>query len=130
MSEESPFRAELVRNGQHFAVIEVSGEASESAAPKFKEMLLKSIDGDARTVIVDFTAARLTDNAILGTLVACAKWAQSRRVHLDVVGVDQSISRVFEITGLDRIIGVYGSRDEALRAERRGSSLTAKTGRS
>jgi anti-sigma B factor antagonist len=130
MPDGSQFRAELVRDGQHTVVIEVHGEADFSAAPEFKQVLLNSFEDDTGTVIVDLTDARLTDNAILGTLVAGAKRARFRRVHLGVICADQSIARVFQIIGLDRIFGFYGSRDEALRAERRGNGLMASTGRS
>jgi anti-sigma B factor antagonist len=129
MPDGSQFRAELVRDGQQ-TVIEVHGEAGFSAAPEFEKVLLNSFEDDTIAVIVDLTGARLTDNAILGTLVAGAKRARFRRVHLDVICPDQSVARVFEITGLDRIFGFYGSRDEALRAERRGTGLMATTGRS
>ena len=130
MPDNSTFRAELVRPCSQTAVIEVYGEANVSAAPEFKRLLLSSMEHDTRTVIVDLTAASLTDNAILGTLVAGAKWARSRRVHLDVVCADRNVVRLFEITGLDRIFGVYESRDEALRAVSRASGLTADSCRS
>ena len=130
MPEISPFRAELVRSGQQTAVIEVNGEADFSAAPEFQEVMLSSIDGQATAVIVDLTGASLADNAILGTLVVGAERARSRCVRLDVICADRNVARIFEITGLDRIIGFYGSRDEALRAERRGNSLVAHCGRS
>ena len=130
MWEGPPFRAKLVRIGRQTAVIEVSGEADFSAALEFKEVLLSSVEGQARTIIVDLTDASLTDNAILGTLVVGAERARSKSVRLDVICADQNVARIFEITGLDRIFGFYGSRDEALRAERRGNRLVAHSGRS
>jgi anti-sigma B factor antagonist len=36
--------------------------------------------------------------------------------RLDIVCTDENITRIFEITGLDRIFGIYRTRDEALRA--------------
>jgi len=35
---------------------------------------------------------------------------------LDIVCADENITRIFEITGLDRIFGIYATRDDALKA--------------
>ena len=36
--------------------------------------------------------------------------------NLDIVCTDENIIRIFEITGLDRIFGIFSSRGEALKA--------------
>ena len=39
-----------------------------------------------------------------------------RNGNLDIVCVDENIIRIFEITGLNRIFGIYPTRDEAVKA--------------
>ena len=49
-------------------------------------------------------------------LVSGAKRVRPRNGTLDIVCTDENIIRIFEITGLDRIFGIYPTRDEALKA--------------
>ena len=49
-------------------------------------------------------------------LVSGAKLVQPKNGRLDIVCADENITRIFEITGLDRMLGIYRTRDEALRA--------------
>ena len=45
-----------------------------------------------------------------------AKRVRPRNGNLDIVCTDENIIRIFEITGLNRIFGIYASRDEALQS--------------
>jgi anti-sigma B factor antagonist len=124
MREDSRFRAEVFRSGELTDLIEVHGEASISSAPDFKELLLKRIEGDATTVVVDLSGASMTDNAVLGTLIGSARLARSRCIRLHVVSADREIAHVFRISGLDQIISVFGSREEAEQSECGAGRLT------
>ena len=49
-------------------------------------------------------------------LVSGAKRVRPRNGNLDIVCTDENIIRIFEITGLDRIFGIYATRVEAIKA--------------
>jgi anti-sigma B factor antagonist len=49
-------------------------------------------------------------------LVSGAKRVRPRNGNLDIVCTDENIIRIFEITGLDRIFGIYATRVEAVKA--------------
>ena len=50
------------------------------------------------------------DSTALGVLVSGAKRVRPRNGNLDIVCTDENIIRIFEITGLDRIFGIYPPR--------------------
>jgi anti-sigma B factor antagonist len=116
MEERPQFRVELVRAEQDTAVIALEGEVDIYSAPQFKEALLAGIEDGATTIIVDLGRVTFIDSTALGVLVSGAKRVRPKNGRLDIVCTDENITRIFEITGLDRIFGIYRSRDEALRA--------------
>ena len=116
MEERPQFRVELVRTDSGAAVIALEGEVDIYSAPQFKEALLAGIDDGATSIIVDLGLVTFIDSTALGVLVSGAKRVRPRNGHLDIVCADENITRIFEITGLDRIFGIFRTRDEALKA--------------
>ncbi len=115
MEERPQFRVELLRTEQDTAVIALEGEVDIYSAPQFKEALLAGIEDGATTIIVDLGRVTFIDSTALGVLVSGAKRVRPKNGRLDIVCTDENITRIFEITGLDRIFGIFRTRDEALR---------------
>ena len=116
MEERPHFRVDLEKPADEMGVIVLEGEIDIYSAPQFKEVLLNGIEDGAQRVIVDLTAVSFIDSTALGVLVSGAKLVRPRNGNLDLVCTDENIIRIFEITGLDRIFGIYPTRDEALKA--------------
>ena len=51
---------------------------------------------------------------VAGVLVGGVKRLRSNEGQLSLVCSDRNITKIFEITGLDRVFSIYPSRDEAL----------------
>jgi anti-sigma B factor antagonist len=104
-------------------VISLSGEVDLYTAPEFKAQLLDVIGKGAKQVIVDFTDTTFIDSTTLGVLVGGVKRLRSSDGELSLVCGDRNITKIFEITGLDRVFAIYPTRDEAiLQAAPAGSS--------
>jgi anti-sigma B factor antagonist len=73
--------------GAGVVVVALAGEIDLYTCPEFKQELLHVIADGATLVVVDLTKTTF---------------------------IDPSIVKIFEVTGLNRIFSVYGSRDEAL----------------
>jgi anti-sigma B factor antagonist len=116
MEDRPQFRVELLRPTDTVAVVELQGEVDIYSAPHFKEVLLQGIDEGAQRVIVDLAKVTFIDSTALGVLVSGAKRVRPQNGTLDIVCADENITRIFEITGLDRIFGIYATRDDALKA--------------
>jgi anti-sigma B factor antagonist len=114
MEERPQFGVELVRPGDEIAVVGLQGEVDIYSAPQFKEVLIQSIDSGATHIIVDLSNVTFIDSTALGVLVSGAKRVRPQNGTLDIVCHDENITRIFEITGLDRIFGIYPTREKAL----------------
>jgi len=95
-------------------VIALAGEVDLYTAPEFKQQLLDVIGQGAKEVIVDFSDTTFIDSTTLGVLVGGVKRLRTNDGQLALVCSDRNITKIFEITGLDRVFTIYGSRDEAV----------------
>ena len=97
-------------------VIELGGEIDLYTAPEFKERMVELIEGGKKRIVVDLSAATFIDSTTLGVLVGGVKRLRPAGGSLALVCTDQNITKIFEITGLDRVFPIHASRDDALAA--------------
>jgi anti-sigma B factor antagonist len=95
-------------------VISLKGEVDLYTAPEFKQQLLEVIGQGGREVIVDFSDTTFIDSTTLGVLVGGVKRLRTNDGQLSLVCNDRNITKIFEITGLDRVFTIYPTRDEAV----------------
>jgi anti-sigma B factor antagonist len=100
--------------GDDAYVIALSGEVDLYTAPEFKTQLLDLIGNGAKEVVVDFSSTTFIDSTTLGVLVGGVKRLRPVGGRLSIVCTDRNITKIFEITGLDRVFQIYDSREEAL----------------
>ena len=95
-------------------VISLAGEVDLYTAPEFKQQLLEVIGEGGKQVVVDFSDTTFIDSTTLGVLVGGVKRLRSNDGQLALVCSDRNITKIFEITGLDRVFTIYPTRDEAV----------------
>ncbi|MBD0330431.1 MAG: STAS domain-containing protein [Thermoleophilia bacterium] len=95
-------------------VISLAGEVDLYTAPEFKQQLLDTIADGAKYVVVDFSATTFIDSTTLGVLVGGVKRIRTNDGELALVCGDRNITKIFEITGLDRVFTIYPTREEAV----------------
>jgi anti-sigma B factor antagonist len=95
-------------------VIALSGEVDLYTAPEFKQELLDAISNGAKEVVVDFSKTTFIDSTTLGVLVGGVKRLRTNDGQLSLVCSDRNITKIFEITGLDRVFTIYPTREEAV----------------
>jgi anti-sigma B factor antagonist len=97
-------------------VISLTGEVDLYTAPEFKQELLRVIGEGANQVVVDFTRTTFIDSTTLGVLVGGVKRLRPNGGQLSLVCSDRNITKIFEITGLDRVFAIHPTREDALAA--------------
>ena len=68
----------------------------------------------AKNVIVDFSDTTFIDSTTLGVLVGGVKRLRTNDGQLSLVCSDRNITKIFEITGLDRVFTIHSTREEAV----------------
>ena len=85
--------------------IALEGEFDMYTAPEFRHDLHMCIERGASEVIVDLSGATFIDSTFLGVLLGGMKGLRETGGEISVACPD-SIRRIFEITGLDRVLTI------------------------
>ncbi len=96
----------IVKINEKRATVDFSGQ--------FKEDLIKHIEEKNKNVIVDLSAAEFVDSSFLGALVAGLKKATIKSGDLRIVGLQQPVRAMFELTRLYKIFDIFDTVEEAL----------------
>lgn len=99
-------------NGTH--VVAVRGELDLHTVPELKRTLAELEGVDSPYVIVDLTRATLVDSSSLSALLEAARSVRASGGEVVVSCRDRSIRKVFAITGVDRLILIHASLEEAV----------------
>ena len=97
-------------------VISLAGEVDLYTAPEFKQQLLDVIAEGGKDVVVDFSGTTFIDSTTLGVLVGGVKRLRAQDGRLSLVCSDRNITKIFEITGLDRVFTIHATREAAIDA--------------
>lgn len=102
-------------------LLELTGEVDLYNAPAFKQRLVAAIEGGKDEIIVDLTDVSFIDSTTLGVLVGGIKRLRPNGGTLRLVCSNQNITKIFEITGLDRVFPLHETREEAISEARAGA---------
>jgi anti-sigma B factor antagonist len=114
MPPEFTLTEQTSTGGHH--IIAPRGEIDLYTAPDLKQVLTVAIEGGERRLVIDLTDVSFLDSTALGVLIGAVKRVRSRGGALAIVNTDSSIAKTFEITGLDQIFTILGTREDAMGA--------------
>lgn len=80
------------------------------------------IDQSTKNLVIDLKELHFMDSSGIGVFIGRYKIIASRGGKLAVTGINQHIHKVFEVSGLYRIVKTYGTLQEALE-DLKGCSL-------
>lgn len=95
-------------------VVLAGGELDYEASPQLRAQLFEKITPGTRRVVLDLSLATFIDSTAIGVLVGASKRLTAVGGSLAVVCTDENVLRIFEIAGIETMMTLYGSRDEAL----------------
>lgn len=103
-------------------VVTVAGEVDVYTAPQLRSALEERIAAGRTALVVDLQDVGFLDSTGLGVLVGRLKGLKQVDGWLAAVCSDERILRLFGITGLDRVLPIFDTVDEALAGyENRGA---------
>jgi len=105
--------------------IAVGGELDMASAPALAASLEGAELGGIHAIILDLRDTTFIDSTTLGVLVGGVKRLRTNDGQLSLVCSDRNITKIFEITGLNKVFPIYESRAEAV--ESVGQEAQAQT---
>jgi anti-sigma B factor antagonist len=95
-------------------VVSATGELDAHSAPALQTELDRVTTVPGASVVVDLSEVPFIDSTGLGVLVTSLKHVREANGRLDVVVTRPRVLKVFSLTGLDGVIPLHSTLDEAL----------------
>jgi anti-sigma B factor antagonist len=95
-------------------IVSAVGELDAHSAPVLQSELDRLTSVAGASVVVDLSEVPFIDSTGLGVLVATLKHVREVKGRLDVVVTRPRVLKVFTLTGLDGVIPLHQTLDEAL----------------
>jgi anti-sigma B factor antagonist len=105
------------QGGNDVVVLVAGGEIDYAASPQLSERLNERIDSGITRVVLDLSTVTFIDSTAIGALVAAAtRLREPGGGTLAVVCPEENrrIVRIFEIAGVDSVIAMHSSREDAI----------------
>ena len=94
--------------------INLEGEIDHHSAQGLREKIDAAFEPtDCRRIIFDFGGVTFMDSSGIGMIIGRYKNAKLRGGTVAIAGMNPEIGRIFQISGLAKIIDAYGSVEEA-----------------
>lgn len=94
--------------------LDLEGEVDVYTAPLLRQEIMDQVDAGVKHMLVSLEKVEYLDSTGLGILIGGVKRLKESGGSLKLVGPTARITRIFEITGLNKIFEVYTSEAEAL----------------
>jgi anti-sigma B factor antagonist len=104
-----------VEHREGVAVVSIGGEVDLSTAPAFEAVIAEALDEDPPALVIELSA--VTFMASVGLrILAGTQEKVGTSIQIAVVADNAAASRPMQLTGLDNVISLYPTLDEALAA--------------
>jgi anti-sigma B factor antagonist len=107
-------RVSVTRFGADSFVVAAGGELDLHTSELLREELANVLEAGGHHLLVDLTGVSFMDSTALGVLVGTAKALRPSGGQLVLVADDPRVTRVIELTGLQRVLHVEASLPEAV----------------
>jgi anti-sigma B factor antagonist len=105
-------------NRDGIEVINVEGEIDIYTAPRLRELLIDLARTNNYQLIINLDKVGFLDSTGLGVLVGGLNRVRPHDGSLDLVCTRERILKIFKITGLTKVFGIYQTVDQAIAARK------------
>jgi anti-sigma B factor antagonist len=112
---------EPIEDLQHddVAVLAAGGDIDYSATPQLRERIADQIEAGKRHLVLDLSKVTFIDSTAIGALIGALVRLQDSEGGSVAVVCDEynkKVLRIFEIAGVENLIALHPTREEALLA--------------
>jgi anti-sigma B factor antagonist len=97
-------------------VVELTGEIDVYTSPKVKDAVTELIDREHYNLVINLEKVRYIDSTGLGVLIGGLKRVREHGGSDNLVCTNPQIKKIFDITGLVKIFGIFDDEQSAMKA--------------
>ena len=106
-------------------VLAVPDKSAASEEKNFLRMLHQNLETDHPRFVLDCSALRQIDNAVLGLLLSSLEEAMKRNGDVRLAAVHPAAQAAMAAAGVDRLFEIFPTAAEAVHSYRRRSAVVA-----
>lgn len=111
--------AETVVAAGEIVVLAPKGQINTYTAPALQQKMLALLERDSRRIVVDLVGVRSLTSAALRVLLLVSRRLRPVQGEIVLCRLNESVRKVFAISGFDKDFAIVSSLDEAVAALRR-----------
>jgi len=97
-------------------IVDLNGEIDVYTSPKVKDAVGDLIDKGHYNLIINLEKVRYIDSTGLGVLIGGLKRVREHGGTVNLVCTNPQIKKIFDITGLVKIFGIFDDEEAAMKA--------------
>ena len=97
-------------------VVDLTGEIDVYTSPKVKDAITELIDKEHYNLVINLEKVRYIDSTGLGVLIGGLKRVREHGGSVNLVCTTPQIKKIFDITGLVKIFGIFDAEQRAMKA--------------
>ncbi|MCE7995817.1 MAG: STAS domain-containing protein [Roseivirga sp.] len=98
----------------NYLLISVEGEADASSSLELDRQIRESFEGDVKNILVDCTNLNYISSAGLGVFMSYIEEVNEKAIIFIIFGLSDKVSKVFGILGLDQLLTIKQTKEDAL----------------
>ena len=111
-----PFSVSVESPDEDTAILAVVGDVDLFTAPEVGPRLAEALATGVRRVMVDLSGSSFVDSSGLATLIGAYGRVTDRGGRMALVSTGEEVAHILRVTGLDEVLTVVATREEALAA--------------
>ncbi|ERM81874.1 hypothetical protein P872_06980 [Rhodonellum psychrophilum GCM71 = DSM 17998] len=99
---------------QKSVILQLIGEVDASNSVELDDAIQTLVQEDAKSILVDGTGLEYISSAGLGVFMSYLEEFEEKQIVLVIFGLSDKVQQVFHILGLDQLINIKETKEEAL----------------
>ena len=105
-----------IRHQAEVTIVDLTDEIDVSQAPRLRQALVELFENKAvKKLLINMTDVIYIDSAGLSVLIAAHRQANDRNGTFGLSNLQQPVRQVCHITGIDKVIQIFPTVEEALK---------------
>jgi anti-sigma B factor antagonist len=101
-------------------IIRIIGEVDASSSIKLDQELSEAIENNNNKILVDCEKLEYISSAGLGVFMSYIQVLEKKEIKFVLYNLSSKVKNVFEILGLDQLLPIIGTKEEALQIVNEG----------
>jgi len=102
------------RQENHYLLISVSGEADASSSIHLDKAIREAMDDNGPNILIDCTKLEYISSAGLGVFMSYIEEISRNSINFIIFGLSEKVLKVFGILGLDQLLTIKNTKEEAI----------------